>query len=412
LQKCADHHLPDAEIEDTLSSLVHERIAPIRDKRTYLSYVQMGLFGWFLYTLGPSLALMRDETGMSRTASSLYTITASIGGIIAGLLVATIVKRVGRGWLLRGGSLFLALGITLFISGGPLAVTVLGPFFSAAAGAGCVVGVSAFLSAQQKHAADASITEGNTVAAMFGIMGPLALGAAATWLGGWRISLSLLVISLLILEIVRGRSLQPYRIDDIPRVAADGVTRRLPTLTWWAMLVVIFTSGVEMSYIFWSTDLLATRGGLETAAAAAGLAAVLLGVLVGRASGSWLVERLNTERVMFGALVILGLGFIVSWAVPNPVVILIGLFIVGTGLSVQFPLGMSRAMRASAGQADKTGGYASAGVGMAGVGIPFLLAVLADAFGVHQAFLVVPVLLLIAMVLLKFRPVPAAVAFE
>lgn len=372
----------------------------------------MGLFGWFLYTLGPSLALLRDETGMSRTASSLYTITSAIGGIIAGLLVATIVKKCGRGWLLRGGSLLLALGIALFISGGPLAVTVFGPFFSAAAGAGCVVGVSAFLSAQQKRAADAAITESNTVAAMLGIMGPLALGAAATWLGGWRISLSLLVISLVLLEIVRGRSLQPYRLDDIPRINAEGTVRRLPTLTWWAMLVVIFTSGIEMSYIFWSTDLLATRGGLETAAAAAGLSAVLVGVLVGRASGSWLVERLDTERVLFGALIVLGLGFIVSWIFPHPVMILIGLFIVGMGLSVQFPLGMSRAMRASAGQADKTGGYVSAGIGVAAAGIPFLLAVLSDSVGVHQAFLVVPVLLITAMVLLKITPVPAVVEFD
>lgn len=369
----------------------------------------MGMFGWFLYTLGPSMAFLRDETGMSRTMSSLYPVIASVGGIIAGLLVAPIVARYGRGWLLRGGSISLALGISLFISGGPFAVTIAGPFFSAAAGAGCVVGVSAFLSAQQRRAGDAAITEANTVAAGFGILGPLALGAAATWLGGWRFSLVLLVISLVVLEILRGTNLAAYRIDDRVQRDATGQRPAMPTLTWWAILTLVFTSAIEMSYIFWATDLLASRGTWETAAAAAGLSALLLGLFVGRASGSWLVERLDAERSLLLALVLLAIGFALTWIWPVAWVILIGLFIVGLGISVQFPLGMARIMRSSAGQADKAAGIASSGVGVAGMIIPFVLAVLADSIGVHGAFLIVPVLIAISIVLLRLRPVPASI---
>ena len=367
----------------------------------------MGLFGWFLYTIGPSLALLRDETGMSRTLSTLYTLSASIGGIIAGLLVARIVRRFGRGWLLRAGSLSLALGIALFISGGPLAVTVAGPFFSSAAGAGCVVGVSAFLSSQQRAAGDAAITEANTVAAGFGIIGPLALGAAATWLGGWRFSLALLVIAALLLEIVRGRDLTPFRIDDVVPPTDTGARPRLPRLTWWAMLTLVFSSAVEMAYIFWATDLLSARSSLGTVAAATALSAVVLGILVGRAAGSWLVERWDAERTLMAALLVLSAGFILTWVWPVAGVIVIGLFIVGLGISVQFPLGMARTMRASAGQPDKAAGYASAGVGIAGASVPFGLAVLADTIGVHGAFLIVPVLIAAAIVLLRIHPVPA-----
>lgn len=367
----------------------------------------MGMFGWFLYTLGPSMAFLRDETGMSRTMSSLYPITASIGGIIAGFLVAPFVARFGRGWLLRGGSISLALGVSLFISGGAFAVTIAGPFFSAVGGAGCVVGVSAFLSAQQRAAGDAAITEANTLAAAFGILGPLALGAAATWLGGWRISLLLLVISLIILEIVRGRNLEHYRLDDRVQVDATGQRPAMPALTWWAMLTLIFTSAIEMSYIFWATDLLAVRGSWGTAAAAAGLSALLLGLFIGRAAGSWLVERLDAERSLLLALGLLAIGFALTWMWPVAWVILIGLFIVGLGISVQFPLGMARVMRASMGQADKAAGIASSGVGVAGITIPFILAVLADSIGVHAAFLIVPLLIAIAVLLLRLRPVPA-----
>ncbi|MFY9330096.1 MAG: MFS transporter [Candidatus Nanopelagicales bacterium] len=366
----------------------------------------MGLFGWFLYTLGPSLSLLRDETGLSRTASILYTLAASIGGIVAGLLVAVIVGRLGRGWLLRAGSISLALGIGLFISGAPMGVTVLGPFFASAAGAGCVVGVSAFLTAQQRSAADASITESNTVAAAFGIMSPLLLGAAAAWLGGWRLSLWLLVISVLALEIVRGRSVQAYNIG-APRSSANTPRHRMPALTWWAIGVLVLTSAVEMCFLFWSADLLGDRGGLGAAASAAALSAVLVGVLVGRGLGSWMVERWDTERVLLGAMGFLFVGFAITWITPSATVMLVGLFVVGLGISVQFPLGMSRLMRASAGAADKAGGIASSGIGVAGATVPALLAFLADAFSVHLAFLIVPVVLAIALVMLRLRPVPA-----
>ncbi len=366
----------------------------------------MGLFGWFLYTLGPSLSLLRDETGLSRTASILYTLAASIGGIVAGLLVAVIVGRLGRGWLLRAGSISLALGIGLFISGAPMGVTVLGPFFASAAGAGCVVGVSAFLTAQQRNAADASITESNTVAAAFGIMSPLLLGAAAAWLGGWRLSLWLLVISVLALEIVRGRSVQAYNIG-APRSSANTPRHRMPALTWWAIGVLVLTTAVEMCFLFWSADLLGDRGGLGAAASAAALSAVLVGVLVGRGLGSWMVERWDTERVLLGAMGFLFAGFAITWITPSATVMLVGLFVVGLGISVQFPLGMSRLMRASAGAADKAGGIASSGIGVAGATVPALLAFLADAFSVHLAFLIVPVVLAVALVMLRLRPVPA-----
>jgi hypothetical protein len=70
---------------------------------------------------------------------------------------------------------------------------------------------------------------------------------------------------------------------------------------------------------------------------------------------------------------------------------------------------MARVMRASAGQADKAAGIASSGVGVAGMIIPFVLAVLADGIGVHYAFLIVPALIAVSVILLRMRPVPAAV---
>jgi fucose permease len=216
-----------------------------------------------------------------------------------------------------------------------------------------------------------------------------------------------LVVSLLVLEILRGRDLSPYRVNDVVPATATGERPKLPAITWWAMLTLMFTSAIEMAYIFWAVDLLTARSSWGTAAAAAALSAVLLGVLVGRAGGSWLVERFDAERTLLAALVTLAIGFALTWLWPIAGIILVGLFVVGLGISVQFPLGMARTMRASAGQPDKAAGYASAAVGVAGAGVPLGLAVLADGIGVHNAFLVVPGIIVIAIVLLRFRPVGA-----
>lgn len=368
----------------------------------------MGLFGWFLYTLGPSLNLIRDETGISRTLSSAFTIASAVGGVVAGLLVAVIVRRFGRGVLLRGGSILLMAGVLLYISGAPVAVIVFGPLLSSAAGAGCVVGVSAYLTARQKGAADAAITESNAMAALFGIVAPLLLAVAATWLGGWRISLLLLVVCLVILEIVRGRSLAPYRLDDVPTLSEGGRAAPLPRLFGWAALTIVATSAIEFSFILWSPDLLEERGGLGSAAAGAGLSAILVGVLVGRLVGARLVERLSTDRVLAGSLVVTSLGFMMVWLVPSAVVMLAGMALTGLGISVQFPLGMSRAMRASNGQTDRAGGIASAAVGASGAVAPFALALSADAWGVHVAFLIVPAMIVLALTTVLLRPVPDA----
>ncbi len=44
----------------------------VRDRTTWLAYFHIGLFGYFLYAFGPSIALLRDEQGYTRTVASLH----------------------------------------------------------------------------------------------------------------------------------------------------------------------------------------------------------------------------------------------------------------------------------------------------------------------------------------------------
>ena len=89
--------------------------------------------------------------------------------------------------------------------------------------------------------------------------------------------------------------------------------------------------------------------------------------------------------------------------------IVIGFVLIGVGIGMHFPLGIGRAMRASLGQPDRAAGWTSAGIGaMSGIA-PFLLAALADSWGVHQAFGVMIFFFAASFVLLLWKRVPESI---
>ena len=84
----------------------------------------------------------------------------------------------------------------------------------------------------------------------------------------------------------------------------------------------------------------------------------------------------------------------------------LGLALLGLGLSLQFPLSLVRTMDASGGRPDTANALASVGTGLASGLAPFALGALADRVGVHSGFLLVPGLLLAAGVLLALGQAP------
>ncbi len=126
----------------------------------------------------------------------------------------------------------------------------------------------------------------------------------------------------------------------------------------------------------------------------------------GTYGGELLVNQTTAGSQIQPDLAMADPGFVVVWTVAAPGPMLVGLLITGVGVGVHWPLGIARAIRASAGRADRASGLASVAAGLAAAGAPFVLAGLADAVGVHAAFLVVPVLLVTALALVLLRPVP------
>ena len=86
------------------------------------------------------------------------------------------------------------------------------------------------------------------------------------------------------------------------------------------------------------------------------------------------------------------------------VISLLSLFVIGLGISMQFALSAIRLVGFSDNRPDLAVGKSSLGAGIAIAGAPFLLGFLGDNFGISRAYIMVPVLIVIAFILIKLTP--------
>jgi fucose permease len=263
--------------------------------------------------------------------------------------------------------------------------------------------VNAFLLDHQGAAGPATLTEANALSSVAGLLGPLAVGAGAATVLGWRAGLLVAGAGLILVEVWRGR-----RVGEFGRAGsaahAEHRSQPLPRRIYWTFALIMCFLGTEFSMVYWSADLLRERAGFGPAAAAAALATVTGGMAVGRYTGSRLARTISGERLLRISVVIALVGFALTWAPTMGAVILVGMCVTGLGLGVQWPLGVSRAVGASGGMTDRAAALCSVFGSVAIASAPFMLGALSDRIGFHAAFLIVPLLLATALVILLLRP--------
>jgi predicted MFS family arabinose efflux permease len=362
-----------------------------RDRLTWLVYLQLGCYGYFLYGFGPAIPLLRVEQEVSRGVSGLHGTAMAIGALLTGVFFAKLTGRFGRGaamWLGLAGTCAGAVLLTLSTA---LAVTLAGAFVAGFFGSIVVNGSSVILADHQGDGGPAAISEANATAAGIGLVAPLAIGLAVGVGLGWRLGL-LLVLLLSAAVALAFRGVQP---PDHRAVLAEAPLdgRRLPGRYWLAWLVLVLVIGTEFCMTIWSSDVLADRTGVSSGTAATAVTAVGLGMFFGRLVGGWLALRFDAAHLLLAALALAFAGFAVFWLSTAAWAAWIALVICGLGISLHFPLAVMRAIALSGGRRDLAAGRVSWAAGLAiGLG-PFGLGALADAFGTHRAALLVPVLL-------------------
>jgi predicted MFS family arabinose efflux permease len=364
-----------------------------RDRLTWLVYLQLGVYGYVLYGLSPSIALLRDEQGVSRTVAGLHGTAMAAGALATGAAGPWVVARIGRGAALWSGLAGACAGVVLFSAATALPVTLAGAFVATLGGSLVVNSSSTVLADRHGTAGTAAVSEAHATAAAVGALAPLVVGGAVAIGLGWRAGLLVALVMTAVLAGVLGRVRVP---DHRTRAVPHAAHARLPGRYWWAWGVIALLVAVEFCMAIWTSDVLRERAGLSEGAAAAGLTAVVAGMTVGRLAGGRLALRYEADWLLYRAIALTGAGFALFWVSTTTPPALAGLFVCGLGIALHFPVGAMRAIRSAPHAADLAAARSSLAAGLAvGVG-PFLLGALADGVGSHTAFLVVPVLLALA----------------
>ncbi len=415
-----------------------------RDSLTWTFYGAFVVWGWFLYSFNPSVPLLAEEFGISAAQAGLHGTAMAAGAVLASWAAPTLIAGRGRRaaivvalGLVAAGVVGLVLAPSLWVSLPSVAVMAVG-------GNVAIASSQAGLARHHGEAASAAVTEANGVGSSVGLVGPLAAGLCVAIGWGWRPAVAVTVVLAGVvvwraLRIPVGGAMTPptrgphavaeqphahavVRLDgphgvepvlgsveatavavverpdeteptaapaDQPALAAQALARR--RLAAWCFLgSLVAAIALENVTTFWSTDLVRD----QTAAGAGIATATTAGFVAGLSAVRFVVGpmslRVRPALLLAVSFVVTVAGWAVLWTATSPTVAVAGLVVAGVGCGAQYPLSVALLLSTAPGAQDSAQARATLAGGLA-IGLaPFVLGALADAVGVHTAFLVVP----------------------
>ncbi len=367
------------------------------DGTSVAAFATLSTYTWFLYGVGPSLPLFRDELHTTSAVAGLHSLMQAAGVILSGIAGVALARRWRRYGVARRGVVIFAAAALVFIGGSLVSGAELAFTLPAMIGVGFAGGLAINISTTvlQEHNGPygpALLSTGNAVAAGVGLVTPLAVGVATALGFTWRAALVLVVpfAALAFVLITRQRAVPAYSAT--PVTSSRFSVRGLPAGYWPACLSVVCAVAIEFCMITWTPDLLADRAGMSPGSASGAVAAVVGGMAIGRLIVGALAKHRPPLGLFLAGVGVTVVGWALVWASASPLTAVAGLIVVGLGVAGQYPLGASMVMGLSGGQPDRAVAVLTVGVGLAsGLG-PFALGAMADQIGVRTAFFVVPLL--------------------
>ena len=362
-----------------------------RDRFTWLAYLLLAFYGYFLNVLGPITPFLKSELGLSYTVSSLHFTAFGVGILLVGLGGHLLIQCIDRWRSLWIGASGMSLSALLLLAGRTPVITIGASFLMGLFGSLILVIVPSVLSDQYGELRAVALSEANVIVSIVAATGPLMVGGFAHFIGGWRLALGIVALTPILLYLGFGKVTSPT----VASTPLDLVRARQPlqVLFWIYWVAIVLAVSVEFCMIFWSADYLENVLGMPKADAAQAVSLFIVAMIIGRIAGSRLVQRFSTPRVVTTTLLVASIGFLVFWKTGSVSLGLGGLFITGLGVACLYPLILSLAIGA-ANNTVQASARATLASGTAILTLPLVLGRLADAVGIRLAFGVVIFLLL------------------
>ena len=372
-----------------------------RNGQFWLLALQVATVNFFTGGFGPSQALLREDQGTSLGVAGLHGTALGVAAIIAGGFNSKLVHRYGRSSTTWIGLSVFSLGIVFFVFAPPVQLTLIATLF-AGLGTSIVINnvntAGSHVFAERSHTAVAQI---NAIAIAGFVAGNFIIGSTANIVRDqWRLGL-LITIPFILALFIKGRK---HQDDSHVRDETGPQRGKLSRGFWFSWTGFFISISAEFATTFWSASLISDR--TDASAAISTLAVIAFGTGVG--TGRWyagrLLKRFHADEQLKIALALQFIAFGLFWSSHILALCLITLFMVGLGISVQFPLFTLRMVAFSEGRPDLAIGKSSIAAGIAIASSPLLLGVLGDNFGISRAYIMVPVLIALGFAMVALSP--------
>jgi fucose permease len=376
-----------------------------RDRFTWLAYLALAVYAYFLNILGPITPFLKSELNLTYTVSSFHFTAFAIGILLVGFGGHLIIQRIGRPRALWAGLFGMSLGSLLLIVGKNPLVTIGASFLMGLIGSLILAVVPAALSDRHGEMRAVALSEANMISSLFATAAPLLVGWFAASIG-WQWALGVMSCVPIMMFPGLGRNSSQEAVAGSKETGRTG--KPLPALFWVYWVGIVLGVSVEFCMVFWSADYMEQVLGLSKTDAARAVSLFLAAMILGRLIGSRLVQRFSTRSVVTASLLVAGVGFLLFWRAPGAAAGLAGLFITGLGVANFYPLILSLAISSANGDTNQAGARATLASGTAILILPLALGSLADATGIHQAYGIVLLLLvgilLVQLIARRFSP--------
>jgi MFS family permease len=364
-----------------------------RDRFFWTIALQTVVVNFFLGGFGPAQPLLRADQGTSLTIAGLHGTAMGIASILAGLSNPRLSHKFGRantGWI----------GLTVFVVGlisisflQPVPLTILA---AAVTGFGTSTVINSFVTSLSGHygkMAPLAVSQANGIASIGYVFGTFTIGSIAEKAPDfWRLGLLVILpLALYLFFFRREKSNEPH----VP--TTDGPqSGKLSKAFWISWFGFIATISTEFATAFWAAALVQNRTNATAAISTIAIMALGTGMGIGRFFGGRLMHKLSLDHQLLTILGLQFIGFFGLWFSHTLALSMAMLLLNGLGISMQFALTSLRLISHSDHRPDLAIGKSSLAAGIAIGGAPFLLGVLGDIFEISRAYLMVPVLILIA----------------
>ena len=372
-----------------------------RDRFFWVIATQTAIVNFYLGGFGPAQSLLRADQGTSLTIAGLHGTAMGVASIAAGYANPHLAHKYGRAksqWI--GLGIFL-VGLLLFVISPPVILTIPATLI---AGFGTSMVINTMLTSMSHHygkAAEVAIPQANGIASVGFVTGTALIGTIASlYPNFWRVGL-LLAIPVAVVLVLVGRE---KNVEDHVPDESGPQSGKLSAKFWLAWFGFVACISSEFATSFWSAALLKDRVGSTAAISTVAIVALGTGMGIGRWFGGLVLKNFKLDNQLLGLVALQFIGFAAFWLSHSMFISLISLFVIGLGISMQFALAAIRLVGFSDNRPDLAVGKLSLAAGIAIGGAPFLLGFLGDNFGISRAYIMVPVLIAIAFIIIKLTP--------